>query len=381
MGNFTMRMVEYINKNTITRDKTIHLCTLSDSNYLDKGLALYDSLRHVCSHFKLYYFAMDEAAARILSDLNLRHVRIITCGQFETEELLAVKKVRSKGEYCWTCTPVIIKYVLEHYGVSCCTYIESDLYFYESPAILLREFYKSGKSAGLSPHNFPDTDHGRMSEKRSGKYCVQFNTFANDENGKKLLELWRLQCLETCSMEKGGDQLYLTDWGEKYECVHVYRHPGAGVAPWNLPRFKIRCMDHRLFILSAGKKYRFIFYHFQGMRYGDNGSIHIHVITIPDGGLISKKVIREIYDPYIRRIEKIRRQLADRYGLKLYTDGCGRDYGAVRFDLIKFCRALSGHLMKKSWWEALDLSVRVIRKREDILYPDTIPGGGNYRRG
>lgn len=363
------------------RSRTIHLCTLSDSNYLDKGLALYDSLQRVCSHFKLYYFAFDETAARILTDLNLRHTEVITTEQFETDELLAVKKIRSRGEYCWTCTPVIIRYVLEHYGVGCCTYIDADLYFYESPEILLREFYRSGKSVGLSPHRFPDTDHGRLSEKRSGKYCVQFNTFANDENGKKLLELWRLQCLETCSIDRGGDQLYLTDWGEKYECVHVYRHPGAGVAPWNLPGLRIKRGDRGLYILSDKKKYRFIFYHFQGMQYADQRSINIHVITIPDGGLVSRKVIHEIYDPYIVQIEKIRRQLADRYGLRLYTDGCGRGYSVVRFDLLKFCQVLYGHLKEKAWWEAFDLSVRVIRKREDIIYPDRIAGCRSNRRG
>lgn len=57
---------------------------------------------------------------------------------FETDELLALKRERSKAEYCWTCTSVIIEYVLNHFLVQSCTYLDSDLYFYSDPKIIFR---------------------------------------------------------------------------------------------------------------------------------------------------------------------------------------------------------------------------------------------------
>ena len=110
--------------------KTIHLCTIFDSNYLDKGLTLYYSLENTCRDFVLYIFAFDDLAEKVLNEMGLEKVKVIRLEQFETKELLAVKGTRSRGEYCWTCTPVIIEYVLDHFEVECCTYIDADLFFY-----------------------------------------------------------------------------------------------------------------------------------------------------------------------------------------------------------------------------------------------------------
>mgnify|MGYP002512989613 CR=1 FL=1 len=93
--------------------KTMHFCTLFDANYLDKGIVLYYSLRTVCEDFMLYFFALDQITYDILMDLNLEKTKVIELKAFENPELIKVKEKRSKGEYCWTCTPIIVKYVLD----------------------------------------------------------------------------------------------------------------------------------------------------------------------------------------------------------------------------------------------------------------------------
>lgn len=348
-------------------DKTIHLCTIFDSNYLDKGLVLYNSLKRVCDGFMLYFFVCDRAAKDILYDLKLTNVIVVGIEKVETEELLRVKETRTKGEYCWTCTPAIIKYVLEQYKVDCCTYIDADMFFYQSPQILLDEFYESGKSVGLVEHRFPDTKHGRARELRSGKYCVQFNTFMNDEKGRRLLEQWRLQCLANCSLEGMGDQLYLTDWGEKYEEVHEYAHLGGGVAPWNLANYRLKEISHTLYIYYKGRKYELIFYHFQNMRYSDDGRVKINVITAIDGSLIRKKTIEKIYYPYLEEIERTRNELMEKYALNCFRDGIGRGFEVVQFNLKKFCKSFAHKLTRESLWSAVDLLIRVLRKRADVI--------------
>lgn len=358
-------------------NETIHLCTLFDSNYLDKGLAMYYSLKRVCDNFKLYIFPFDQIAKGILIDLNLENVEIIDLEQFETEELLKVKEKRSKGEYCWTCTPVIIKYVLEHFPVDCCTYIDSDLFFYQSPQILLREFYRSRKSVGLVEHRFPDTYYGKINEKRSGRYCVQFNTFKDDEKAKMLLEQWRLQCLRECSLEGIGDQLYLTNWGEEYEEVYEYQNFGGGVAPWNLPKYRIKERNNCLYVLFKGEKRKLIFYHFHGIRYSRKNWVKVSVISAPDGGLVRKKTIKMIYYPYLSCIESIRKELRVKYALNYYKDGCGREFTWIKFDLKKFCTSFFHKLTKESVWSAIDLAIRVFRKKSDMIDLRTLGNGTN----
>lgn len=348
-------------------DETIHLCTLFDSNYLDKGLALYFSIKCHCKKFMLYIFPFDQTSKDILMDLKLKNVEVISLEQFETAELIKVKEKRSKGEYCWTCTPAIIKYVLEHFSVHCCTYIDSDLFFYQSPQVLLNEFYHSGKSVGLVKHRFPNTYYGKIHEKQSGKYCVQFNTFVNDEKGRSLLEKWRLQCLKKCSLESSGDQLYLTDWGEKYDEVYEYQHLGGGVAPWNIMRYKVLKVNGNLYVSHKRNKSLLIFYHFQGLSYSNDGKVNINVISTPDGGLVSRKNIKTIYFPYLSCIEKIRAYLETTYGLSQYRDGCGRKFDLIKFDFRKFFKSFLQKLITQSVWTAADLVFRVLRKRNDVI--------------
>ena len=86
-------------------------CTLFDSNYLDKGLALYWSMRKHIADFKLYIFAFDDKCYEVLSDLNLENVIVIPVGDIMTAELQKLQTERTRAEFCWTCTPVVIEYV------------------------------------------------------------------------------------------------------------------------------------------------------------------------------------------------------------------------------------------------------------------------------
>lgn len=117
----------------------MNFCTLFDSYYLDKGLALYRSLSKVTEDFTLYVFCFDDKAKAILDGMTLPHLVVLHHSDFETEELLKLKKERSRAEYCWTCTSVIIEYVLDHYPVDSCTYLDSDLYFYADPHCCFRK--------------------------------------------------------------------------------------------------------------------------------------------------------------------------------------------------------------------------------------------------
>ena len=83
---------------------TYNFCTLFDSNYLTRGLALYYSLEKHCADFHLYIFAFDKKCYQVLKKINLSKATIISLTEFEDVELLKVKPSRSKAEYCLTST-------------------------------------------------------------------------------------------------------------------------------------------------------------------------------------------------------------------------------------------------------------------------------------
>ena len=139
---------------------TMVFCTLFDSYYLDKGLTLYHSLKKVSDQFKLYIFCFDDSSYEVLKDLKLEHAVMVHHSEIEDAALLKLKEERSKAEYCWTCTPVTIEYVLKHFKEPSCTYIDADLYFFADPQVLFDEMEQPGNDITITEHRFKNSWNG-----------------------------------------------------------------------------------------------------------------------------------------------------------------------------------------------------------------------------
>ena len=298
----------------------VTFCTLFDSNYLDKGLVLYNSLSNVMAEFKIYILAMDEKCYEILEDMKLNNVVPISLSDFENEKLLAVKAERSSAEYCWTCSGSLILYVLENYGESNCTYIDADLYFYRDPSFLIDEMINNGKSVSIIEHGFRKDFMYEHSVNGSGRFCVEFNTFLNNEESLTVLKQWIDDILKECSADtKGnlGDQSYLTEWPDKYDCIHIVENIGAGMAPWNLNRFKLeKIEDHVPVIFEVGKKgnlEKAVFYHFHNMKYIDRTQVNIGVYH--RYWKVDEALVEAVYRPYLAALEEQKQVLESKYGI------------------------------------------------------------------
>lgn len=266
---------------------------------------MYRSLEKCCEDFHLYIFAFDDTCYSILTGLNLKKATIISLKEFEDEKLLAVKPSRTKAEYCWTSTSSTIMYVIEHFNVAACTYIDADLYFYKNPQILFDEM--KGKSILITEHRYPPK-FNRINT--SGIYCVQFITFLNDENGMKALRWWRDACIDWCfdRYEDGkfGDQKYLDDWPERFEGVHVLQHLGGGLASWNVEQYPfISRKGNDIFFMNTEKNAKFeaVFYHFHHTRFFKNDIVDLgwRHPTMP--------VVRNLYVPYIYELKQTEQEL------------------------------------------------------------------------
>ena len=289
----------------------VNLCTLFDSNYLDRGIVLYQSLEKCAESFCLYILCLDEISCQALDKLELKHAVVISENQILNDELARIKRERRRAEYCWTCTPVIVQYVLDHYPVDQCTYIDADMMFYSDPKVLLDELFAAGASVGIIGHRFPRNIAKHKRERYYGKYCVEFNTFLNDERGRKVLDDWKTSCLRQCTMELGeegfGDQKYLEEWERKFDGVYEYQHPGAGVAPWNISEYRPRILDENIqLIYKKKKKCNLIFYHFQSlMIMSDKAFIGVY----NELGFKSQRLINYLYREYVFKLIRARKNL------------------------------------------------------------------------
>lgn len=314
-----------------------NFCTLFNINYLSRGIAMYESLAKHYKDFKLYIFAFDDDCYNILKKLNYKNCEVISLQQFEDEELLKVKKDRTKGEYCWTCTASTILYVLSEYGVDSCTYLDSDLYFYNSPKILIEEMIKD--SVLITEHRYTlEYDQTEI----SGKYCVQFMTFNNDERGIKALNWWRDACIDWCYARaedgKLGDQKYLDDWTERFEGIHELKHLGGGVAPWNVQQYKFKLDNDKIIGIEkkSGNEFDLIFYHFHGFTfYNDN------TVDFTDGYKLDSNVSQIIYMPYVKHLLNIDEKLS-KMGIRQNYNNIRMKDMSIKGKLIRIRRRLEG---------------------------------------
>lgn len=266
----------------------MNFCTLFDSYYLHKGIALYLSLERVTSDFHLYVMAFDNNSYKKLKSYGFAKMTVELLDSFETPELKAVKPARNKAEYCWTAGPSVIFHFLTKYGLEKITYLDSDLFFLSSPEIIEKE-------AGESSVVITEQNISEDAAKRYGRYCVQYMTFRNDDDGLGALTWWRDACIEWCFqiMEptRYADQKYIDEFPKRWKNVYVLKNIGAGIAPWNMYRYEYTDKT----VSYQGNEWPQVFFHMHGV-----------VITVKDKVLtvqsnhyaLNKEVTRLFFEPY-----------------------------------------------------------------------------------
>lgn len=279
-------------------------CTIFNAVYLVRGLALIDSLERHCPDHRIHVFAMDEQSASVLESLGRPKVHVVRPRDFETPELLRVKPSRGVAEYFWTCTPHIVQHCLEVLHEPECTYVDADVWLMSDPEPLFEEMGPA--SVLLTEHRYtPRHDQAAL----SGRFCVQFMRFVADTRGRAALQWWCDRCIEWCYARredgKFGDQKYLDDWETRFPGVHVLRHVGGGIAPWNVGRTAFRRVGTQVQVRDSAETgddaWRpLVFFHFHGLM-----SLSASRLCFAFGYRLPAEAKRWVYGPYARELERL----------------------------------------------------------------------------
>jgi hypothetical protein len=234
-------------------------CTLFDIDFLPMGLALYESLTRHQPQAVLWVLCLDDDTFRALQALRLPQARLVRLADIEDDRLRAVRGSRTRREYYWTLTPWMFDMVFDRDAdASRVTYLDADLYFFQSPAVLLDAMTPSHEVL-ITDHAFAPQHDYRAT---SGRFCVQFVSARRQPAALQAVAWWRDRCLEWCHAEfdgeRCGDQMYLEQWPSMLgAALLIVDRADLTGAPWNA------CLAER----ESSARWTPVFYHFHGFRY------------------------------------------------------------------------------------------------------------------
>jgi hypothetical protein len=304
-----------VDSRAVFRAEPRTFCTILDSGYLVRFVALHQSLMRWCLPFRMIAFCLDRRAARILKGMRLESVEVVPFSELEAadRELAAVKGDRSVAEYCQTAKASALLHAFERYPqVDQATFLDSDLFFFADPTPIFEEMGDS--SILITPHHFsPEFHGGRV----WGIYNGGVVGFRRDSRGLECLGWWRERCIEWCYLrleeDRASDQKYLDDWPDRFEGVHPLRHKGGHVAPWNVTQFRLEDGNGEGGLTVDGAP--LICFHFQGSILRRRTLRQREVAHEPHSLPYfqpSEQVERLIYKPYFdeidRSVERVRRK-------------------------------------------------------------------------
>lgn len=291
-------------------------CTLSNKKYLLQGITLAYSLHQTTkSSYKLYYLCLDNESYDIVTNLiKVFDLKIIPINFLELESLhpdLTLLKQKDFSEYCFAFSSLLPKFIFNKFKEQSILYIDSDVYFYSNPELLLEEI--DNKDIGLIRHRHIDRSHP------AGEYNVNAVYIKNNINGNKILDWWYNAYITRTPVELStcGDQKYLEGFENiigKENITIIDKLIGHG-APWNYKLY-----DYSLFnnspkqIIWNNNTQIFVFNHFSQFTFNfatdtftHTGGKHLGDINY--GEIFNIPELQQMYIDYYQTLKEINNQL------------------------------------------------------------------------
>lgn len=285
----------------------IHLTTVSDYNYLTKGIALYESLLNTSDDFVLHYLCVDDKTYDKLIECDFDKLIVYNINDLLNDDKSLMKLKDSDYRYfCWSLASYFTNNLMIKLD-SPLIYIDSDIYFHKS----IDELYSLMKleSIGLFKHRQFNT------ERPEGAYNVGVCYFNNDINGKAILNWWadavlhkKYPELATC-----GDQKYLDNFTKlcPEDLFFDESEVGHG-APWLWQLYDYSKFNENGNIIWNGVEQKLYFTHFSQFIYNENDYIPSGMHHMYTSLSMYKEIpaLKSIYDEYYNKLKNI----VEKYG-------------------------------------------------------------------
>lgn len=269
--------------------------THCDGNYITRVVSLENSLRRNNDSRILYIIAHDRTTKMKIDSLNLKFTQVVELTELELAfpELHIAKMNRSRIEYIFCLTPFVISYAHLISGSSLVTYLDADLFFFNSPENAF-EGFSENSNVSIIKHNF----HNKFTHLTEfGIFNVGWMAFRMQKNGNSTLDWWKSACIESTSTSVSekvyADQKYLNQFSSLFNETEVNVKQGLNIAPWNIENFLLKNTTELDGLSSL------VFFHFSGLR------VYGKIVVLGLSGYSftpSREIKRKLYKPYINSI-------------------------------------------------------------------------------
>ena len=269
----------------------INFCTYFDRNYLSKFLTLKASLDQYKNDYTFFILSLDNFVSDFFKKNNFKNVQLINLIDLEVEfaDLLQAKKNRSLVEYYFTLSPFLPLYIHKKFNVFQISYLDSDFYFFKNP----RKFINQNS-------DFSVVLIKQESNPMYGLFNVGWILFNfNNHETKEIVKKWSTQCLNSCSdipnLKKNlyADQKYLDSWPQQLKKIKILYPEYTCLSPWD----KNNVIEENIESMIS--------FHFHGL---EIQNIYIISGFSKYNKKISKKIIRNIYRPYLLQLIAIEKK-------------------------------------------------------------------------
>lgn len=285
----------------------INLTTVSDYNYLSKGIVLYESLLNNSDDFILHYLCIDIESYNKLSEYECDTLKVYYVLDLlnSNKTLMDLKNLDYKY-FCWSLASYFTQNLMINLDVPL-IYIDSDIYFHQS----INDLYRlmESKSIGIFKHRQFN------SERPEGSYNVGVCYFNNDVIGKHILNWWsdavlykKYPQLATCGDQKYLDVFPLMCPADLFFDESIIGHG----APWLWQLYVYNDFIDSGDIIWNGVRQKLYFTHFSQFIYNENNYIPsiMHHIYTPLNMYIEIPSLKMIYDEYYNNLK----QITNKYG-------------------------------------------------------------------
>lgn len=280
--------------------RTTVYCTYFDSGYLSRGLALIESLRAHGDASEVIILALDNDVKAFFDTEKMPGVSAILVDELERAEpeLAPLKASRSRMEYYFTCTPLLIRFAMNRVNKpgTVAVYLDADLYFFDAPQRAI-DALGTG-SVGIIEHRYPARLATRLA--KYGRFNVGWVAFVDDEDGRRVLDWYAASTLEWCGDKptdgKYADQGYLDSF-PGFAGVEILHSGAYDLAPWNTARHDIRLSDGAVVVDGDPLD----FFHVHGLRRVGDWFVTAQSVY---GAKLTPALRAGVYEPYVETLLK-----------------------------------------------------------------------------